>query len=109
MSRQQSELLAYNFEKDGYQIHQASDGEEGCLIAEEENSDIIILDWMLPKLTGIQVCRQLKRNISTRQIPIMMLTARGEESDKVRGLDTGADDYLVKPYWWPSFWRGRER
>lgn len=94
----QMELLTYNLKSEGYDIISASDGEEGCLLAEEQTPDLIILDWMLPKLSGIEVCRQLKRRTHTKEIPIMMLTARGEESDKVRGLDIGADDYIVKPY-----------
>lgn len=94
----QLELLAYNFQSDGYQVFSAMDGEEGKLLAEENLPDLIVLDWMLPKLSGIELCRQLKRSINTKEIPIIMLTARGEESDKVRGLDTGADDYMVKPY-----------
>ena len=94
----QMELLAYNLEKEQYQVFKAQDGEEGLLLAEENNPDLIILDWMLPKLSGIEVCRQLKRGKNTKDIPIVMLTARGEENDKVRGLDIGADDYIVKPY-----------
>ncbi|MEP0941729.1 MAG: phosphate regulon transcriptional regulator PhoB [Rhizobiaceae bacterium] len=94
----QVELLKFNFEKAGYATRVAMDGEEGLLQAEEHNPDLIILDWMLPELSGIEVCRQLKRNQATRAIPILMLTARGEESDRVRGLDTGADDFVVKPY-----------
>lgn len=94
----QIELLKFNFEKGGYKTLVAEDGEEGLLQAEEHSPDLIILDWMLPELSGIEVCRQLKRNEHTRAIPILMLTARGEESDRVRGLDTGADDFVVKPY-----------
>lgn len=94
----QREMLTYNMQKSGYAVLIAEDGEEGMLVAEESLPDVIILDWMLPKLSGIEVCRQLKRRRETRAIPVIMLTARGEESDRVRGLDTGADDYLVKPY-----------
>ncbi len=94
----QLELVAYNFEKEGFRVVCASDGEEGLLAAEEEEPDLIVLDWMLPKVSGIEVCRQLKRQNQTKQIPVLMLTARGEEADRVRGLDTGADDYVVKPY-----------
>ncbi|MEP3231897.1 MAG: phosphate regulon transcriptional regulator PhoB [Hyphomicrobiales bacterium] len=94
----QMELLAYNLEQEQYQVIKATDGEEGLLLAEENNPDLIILDWMLPKLSGIEACRQLKRGKNTKNIPIVMLTARGEENDKVRGLDIGADDYMVKPY-----------
>lgn len=94
----QVELLKFNFEKSGYSTLVAMDGEEGLLQAQEHTPDLIVLDWMLPELSGIEVCRQLKRSEATRAIPILMLTARGEESDKVRGLDTGADDFVVKPY-----------
>jgi len=94
----QMELLIYNFEKAGYHVHTANDGEEGQLKAIEETPDIIVLDWMLPGKSGIEVCRELKRDPETREIPVLMLTARGEEADKVRGLDIGADDYVVKPY-----------
>ena len=94
----QSELLRFNFTNHGYRTIVATDGEEGLLLAEEERPDLIILDWMLPEVSGIEVCRQLKKKSATRDIPIMMLTARGEEADRVRGLDTGADDYVVKPY-----------
>ena len=94
----QTELLRYNFHKTGFRTITATDGEEGVLLARERRPDLIVLDWMLPELSGIEVCRQLKRDAEVRQIPIMMLTARGEETDKVRGLDTGADDYVVKPY-----------
>lgn len=94
----QTELLRYNFDKTGFRTITATDGEEGVLLARERRPDLIVLDWMLPELSGIEVCRQLKRDSEVRQIPIMMLTARGEETDKVRGLDTGADDYVVKPY-----------
>jgi two-component system phosphate regulon response regulator PhoB len=94
----QMELLVYNFQSDGYEVFSAMDGEEGKLLAEENRPDLIVLDWMLPKLSGIELCRQLKRGANTKEIPIVMLTARGEENDKVRGLDTGADDYMVKPY-----------
>ena len=94
----QMELLAYNLEQEQYQVIKAADGEEGLLLAEENNPDLIILDWMLPKLSGIEACRQLKRGKNIKNIPVIMLTARGEENDKVRGLDIGADDYMVKPY-----------
>ena len=86
------------YKRQQYQVFKAQDGEEGLLLAEENIPDLIILDWMLPKLSGIETCRQLKRGKSTKNIPIVMLTARGEENDKVRGLDIGADDYMVKPY-----------
>ena len=94
----QVELLSYNLEKEAYRVFIACDGEEGLLLAKEQQPQLIILDWMLPQLSGIEVCRQLKRGKLTKEIPLMMLTARGEESDRVRGLDIGADDYMVKPY-----------
>lgn len=94
----QMEMLAYNVEAEGFRVLRAADGEEGLLIAEEDQPDLIILDWMLPNISGIEVCRQLKRKPGTRAIPVIMLTARGQEEDRVRGLDTGADDYVVKPY-----------
>ena len=94
----QLEMLAYNVEAEGFRVLKAADGEEGVLIAEEETPDLIILDWMLPNLSGIEACRQIKHKPATRAIPIIMLTARGQEEDRVRGLDTGADDYVVKPY-----------
>jgi two-component system phosphate regulon response regulator PhoB len=91
-------LLDYNLEKEGFRVERAADGEEGLLKVEEEAPDLILLDWMLPKVSGVEVCRQLRARAETRRTPILMLTARGEESDKVRGLDTGADDYVVKPF-----------
>ena len=94
----QVELLTYNLEKEGYQLFRAADGEEGLLLADERQPDLIILDWMLPVVSGIEVCRQLKKRTQTKLIPIIMLTARTEESDRIRGLETGADDYVVKPY-----------
>lgn len=94
----QAEMLAYNLEKEGYSVLIAADGEEGLLMARENLPDVVVLDWMLPGLTGIEVCRQLRANPETQEIPIIMLTARGEEEDRVRGIETGADDYVVKPY-----------
>lgn len=94
----QAELLSYNLEKEGFRVLVAQDGEEGLLMAEENTPDAIVLDWMLPGLSGIEVCRQLRGSSKTREIPILMLTARGEEEDRVRGIETGADDYVVKPY-----------
>ncbi len=94
----QRELLTYNLEQAGYRPLVAEDGDEGMLVAQEANPALIILGWMMPGLSGIALCRQLKKRKETREIPILMLTARGEEGDKVRGLDSGADDYLVKPY-----------
>ncbi len=94
----QAELLSYNLEKEGFRVLVAADGEEGLLMAQENAPDAIVLDWMLPGLSGIEVCRQLRGDGDTREIPILMLTARGEEEDRVRGIETGADDYVVKPY-----------
>ena len=91
-------LLEYHLEKEDYRTTRAADGEEALLRVEEEQPDLIILDWMLPKVSGIEICRRLRAKPRTRDIPILMLTARSEESDKIRGLDTGADDYLVKPF-----------
>ncbi len=91
-------LLQYNLEKEGYRVVIASDGEEGMLQIDERAPDLVLLDWMLPKLSGIEVCRRIRGRPETRNLPIIMLTARGEESDRVRGLDTGADDYLTKPF-----------
>ncbi|HEX3886188.1 MAG TPA: phosphate regulon transcriptional regulator PhoB [Phenylobacterium sp.] len=91
-------LLQYNLQKEGYDVGLAGDGEEALLLVDERLPDLIVLDWMLPKVSGIEVCRRLRQRNETRNVPIIMLTARGEESDRVRGLDTGADDYLVKPF-----------
>ena len=94
----QVELIEFNLNSEGYEVVVTRDGEEALNLAEEENPDLILLDWMLPKVSGIEVCRQLRRSKMTREIPIVMLTARSEESDKIRGLDIGADDYITKPY-----------
>ncbi len=94
----QREVLAYNLEAEGYRTSRAEDGEQGLLLVDEDAPDVIVLDWMLPNVSGIEVCRQLKMRPETRAIPIIMLSARSEEVDKVRGLETGADDYVVKPY-----------
>jgi two-component system phosphate regulon response regulator PhoB len=91
-------LLVYNLESEGYRVLQATDGEEALLLAEEEVPDLAILDWMLPQLSGIEVCRRLRARAATANLPIIMVTARGEESDRIRGLDTGADDYITKPF-----------
>lgn len=94
----QRALLAYNLQAEGFEIVEAGDGEEGLLLVEEEAPDLILLDWMLPGLSGIEVCRRLKTRTETRALPVIMLSARSEEVDRVRGLETGADDYMVKPY-----------
>lgn len=94
----QREMLQYNLEAEGVDVIQADNGDDALLLVQEEAPDIIILDWMMPKLTGIEVCRRLKMRPETRSIPIIMLSARADEVDRVRGLETGADDYVVKPY-----------
>lgn len=91
-------LLRYNLEKSGYRVEEAVDGQEAMLKVQEERPDLVLLDWMLPQMSGLEVCRQIRRNPATRNIPIIMLTARGEEGDRVRGLDAGADDYIPKPF-----------
>ncbi len=91
-------LLAYNLEKEGYRINVAKDGEEALLTIAEKQPDMIILDWMLPKVSGIEVCRRLRQRNETKNVPIIMLTARIDESDRIRGFETGADDYINKPF-----------
>jgi two-component system, OmpR family, phosphate regulon response regulator PhoB len=94
----QRTVLAYNLEAEGFDVTQADNGEDAMVLVDEEEPDIIILDWMMPKVSGIEVCRRLKMRPDTRSIPIIMLSARAEEVDRIRGLETGADDYVVKPY-----------
>jgi two-component system, OmpR family, phosphate regulon response regulator PhoB len=94
----QRTVLAYNLEAEGFAVTQADNGEDAMILVDEEDPDIIILDWMMPKVSGIEVCRRLKMRPDTRGIPIIMLSARAEEVDRIRGLETGADDYVVKPY-----------
>ena len=91
-------LLQYNLDKEGYRVSVAGDGEEALVMVDERQPDLVVLDWMLPKVSGVEVCRRLRSKAETRNLPIIMLTARAEESDRVRGLDTGADDYLTKPF-----------
>jgi two-component system, OmpR family, phosphate regulon response regulator PhoB len=91
-------LLSYNFESEGYRVRATAQGEEVVRLVNEERPDLIVLDWMLPGISGIEVCRLLRTRPETRDIPIIMLTARGEENERVRGLATGADDYMVKPF-----------
>jgi len=91
-------LLRYNLEREGFRVAEARDGEEALVLCQEERPDIVLLDWMLPHLSGIEVCRRLRRQPETRDVPIIILTARGEEADKIRGLDSGADDYVTKPF-----------
>jgi two-component system phosphate regulon response regulator PhoB len=94
----QREVLAYNLEAEGFRVCRAENGEEALIVVDEDMPDIIVLDWMMPNLSGLEVCRRLKTRRETRGIPVIMLSARSEEVDKVRGLETGADDYVVKPY-----------
>ena len=91
-------LLRYNLEKQGFRVDEAADGEEALLRVAEGRPDLVLLDWMLPALSGIEVCRQLRRRPNTRDLPIIMVTARTEDQDAVRALDTGADDYITKPF-----------
>jgi two-component system, OmpR family, phosphate regulon response regulator PhoB len=91
-------LLSYNFEAEGYRVRATTQGEDVTHLVGEERPDLIVLDWMLPGISGIEVCRLLRARPETRDIPVIMLTARGEENERVRGLATGADDYLVKPF-----------
>jgi two-component system, OmpR family, phosphate regulon response regulator PhoB len=91
-------LLRYNLEKQGFRVEEATDGQEALLKVSESRPDLILLDWMLPSLSGIEVCRQIRRRPATRDLPIIMVTARVEDQDAVRALDTGADDYITKPF-----------
>ena len=93
-----STLLEYNLQQEGFETALAGDGDLALLMAEERTPDLILLDWMIPKLSGVEVCRRLRRREATANVPIIMLSARGEEDDRVTGLDIGADDYLVKPF-----------
>jgi two-component system phosphate regulon response regulator PhoB len=97
-----AELLRYNLEAEGYEVEHAATGEEAELIIAEDRPDLIVLDWMLPTFSGVELCRRIRARQETRAIPILMLTARGEESDRIRGLSTGADDYVVKPFSLPE-------
>ncbi|WP_156255262.1 phosphate regulon transcriptional regulator PhoB [Sandarakinorhabdus oryzae] len=92
------ELVTYNLEKEGFDVVRTGDGEEALTLAEEEKPDLVILDWMIANLSGIEVCRRLRRAPATANLPIVMLTARGDEADRIRGLETGADDYMTKPF-----------
>ena len=95
-------VLRYNLEREGFEVVEARDGEEAMLIADERPLDLVLLDWMLPNVSGIEVCRRLRRKSDTGNVPIVMLTARGEEADRIRGLDMGADDYVPKPFSMPE-------
>jgi two-component system phosphate regulon response regulator PhoB len=91
-------LLRYNLEREGFAVNEAHDGEEALLQLRESKPDAVLLDWMLPRISGLEICRQIRRAPAWRDLPVIMLTARGEEGDRVRGLDSGADDYVVKPF-----------
>lgn len=93
-----AELLKYNLEREGYRVTVVQDGEEALIVSEETAPDLVLLDWMIPKVAGIEVCRRLRARPEARNTPIVMLTARGEEGERIRGLDTGADDYISKPF-----------
>jgi two-component system phosphate regulon response regulator PhoB len=93
-----AELLNWHFEREDFDVRQTPDGEEALILAQERTPDIVLLDWMVENLSGIEVCRRLRRMAETANVPIIMLTARGEEEDRVRGLETGADDYVTKPF-----------
>ena len=96
-------LLKYNLEAEGYQVEVVARGDEAEMRLHESVPDLLVLDWMVPAVSGIELCRRLRLRPETERLPIIMLTARGEESDRVRGLSTGADDYLVKPFSTPEF------
>lgn len=91
-------LLKYNLEREGFRVYSTGDGEEAVTMVKEYKPDVIVLDWMLPSMSGIEICKQLRWSQDTKAIPIIMLSARGEEGDRIRGLDAGADDYIVKPF-----------
>jgi two-component system phosphate regulon response regulator PhoB len=93
-----AELLVWHFERQAFEVRQTADGEEALLLAEEDVPDIVILDWMIEGVSGLEVCRRLRRREATANLPIIMLTSRGEESDRIRGLEMGADDYVTKPF-----------
>ncbi|GAD47299.1 phosphate regulon two-component response regulator PhoB [Caenibius tardaugens NBRC 16725] len=93
-----AELLEFRFKNEGYQVRSTGDGDDALVLAAEETPDLIILDWMIEGTSGIEVCRRLRRDKATANVPIIMLTARGAEDDRIRGLDTGADDYMTKPF-----------
>jgi two-component system phosphate regulon response regulator PhoB len=94
----QLEVLAYNIRAEGYRVLTADNGDEALIAVRDEQPDLVVLDWMLPNVSGIEVCRQIKRDTQLAKLPVIMLSARSEEDDRVRGLETGADDYVVKPY-----------
>ena len=93
-----AELIVWHFAREGFSVRQTPDGEQALILVEERVPDIVLLDWMIESLPGIEVCRRLRRNPKSANLPIIMLTARGEEEDRIRGLETGADDYVTKPF-----------
>jgi two-component system phosphate regulon response regulator PhoB len=93
-----SSVIRYNLESEGFQVREATDGDEALEMVREERPDVVVLDWMLPSISGLEVCRSIRRNKDLKQLPIIMLTARTEEEDRIRGLDSGADDYVTKPF-----------
>ena len=93
-----SDVVKYNLERSGYRVRGAPDGDEALLMIKEDKPDVVVLDWMLPSISGLEICRALRRQKETQNIGIIMLTARGEETDRIRGLDSGADDYISKPF-----------
>jgi two-component system phosphate regulon response regulator PhoB len=93
-----ADLITFHFERAGFDVTRTGDGEEALILADEMKPDIVLLDWMIEGISGIEVCRRLRRREATANVPIVMLTARGEEGDRIRGLETGADDYVTKPF-----------
>ncbi|MFP6759077.1 MAG: phosphate regulon transcriptional regulator PhoB [Alphaproteobacteria bacterium] len=93
-----SSVVRYNLESEGFRVLEASDGDEALAMVRDERPDLVVLDWMLPSISGLEVCRSIRRNKDFKQLPIIMLTARAEEEDRIRGLDSGADDYVTKPF-----------
>ncbi|QHQ35646.1 phosphate regulon transcriptional regulator PhoB [Algicella marina] len=93
-----SQLLSYNLGKEGFEVALTFDGDEALMAVDEQKPDLVLLDWMLPNVSGVEICRRLRAQSETRDIPVIMLTARGEEEDRIRGLEQGADDYVTKPF-----------
>src|SRR5918999_6244752 len=93
-----ADLVAFHFDRAGYDVTRTGDGEEALILVDEVRPDVILLDWMIEGISGIEVCRRLRRRPATANVPIIMLTARGEEDDRIRGFETGADDYVTKPF-----------
>ena len=97
-----AEMLRYNLEAEGYAVRHTANGDEAEVLVAEEHPDLVLLDWMLPEVSGIEICRRIRARPDSRNVPILMLTARGEEADRIRGLSVGADDYVVKPFSLPE-------